>query len=66
MQISARTAKLTVKDGWLTCPNCRRNKRLMRVDAETEGNRIHAWCPKCKNEVVLNIARGLSVERLSP
>ena len=35
---------LTVKDGWLTCPTCRRNKRLMKINPDTRAQRAVAYC----------------------
>lgn len=61
-----KTDKLTVKDGWITCPECRRNHRLMRIIDETQAENLPVYCRDCKKTVVLNIARGQSVERRSP
>lgn len=58
--------KLPVKDGWVTCPICKRNHRLLRVGAETEATALPVYCRTCRTEIVLNIARGQSVERQSP
>ena len=57
---------VTVKDGWITCPNCRRNKRLLRITDTTEAKRLPVFCRDCKTEIILDIARGQSVERRSP
>ena len=55
-----------VKDGWISCPVCRRNKRLLRISADTEARGLPVFCRDCKTEVILDIARGQSVERRSP
>lgn len=60
-----KSGKLIVKDGWVTCPHCRRNRRLIRIDPETEASALPVYCRDCKNEIVLNIAKGQSVERRS-
>ncbi len=60
------SVKLVVKDGWVTCPQCHRNHRLLRITQETEARDLHVYCRTCRKEVVLNIARGQSVERQSP
>lgn len=61
-----KDGKLTVKDGWIACPVCRRNKRLLRIEADTEAHGLPVYCRDCKAEVILDIARGQSVERRSP
>lgn len=66
LQIAPECGKLTVKDGWVTCPVCKRNRRLLRVDPETEARGLPVYCRDCKREIVLNIDRGQSVERRSP
>lgn len=66
LQSGLERGKLTVKDGWVTCPNCKRNHRLIRVEPETEAKGLPVYCRDCKTEIVLNIDRGQSVERRSP
>ena len=66
MQTARRADRITVKDGWITCPNCRRNKRLLRIDPDTEAVGLPVYCRDCKAEIILDIARGQSVERRSP
>lgn len=58
--------KISVKDGWITCPQCRRNHRLLRITDETEAKCLEVFCRDCKKTIVLNIERGQSVERRSP
>lgn len=66
MQDHFKRDKLTVKDGWIACPNCRRNKRLLRITVDTEARGLPVYCRDCKAEIILDIARGQSVERRSP
>lgn len=66
MQKSAECDKLTVRDGWVTCPVCKRNHRLIRVEPETEARGLPVYCRTCRSEIVLNIDRGQSVKRQSP
>ena len=66
MQAAEKHDKLVVKNGWLTCPACRRNRRLMRVAYDTEAHNLRVYCADCKTELILDIARGQSVERRSP
>lgn len=53
---------LTVQDGWLVCPRCRRNRRVMRIRPDTEGERVPAYCRVCKTEFLIDIHRGESFE----
>lgn len=66
MQQEQNCGKLIVKNGWLACPVCRRNKRLLRVPPDTEAKALRVYCTDCKTELILDIARGQSVERRSP
>ena len=53
---------LTVKGGWLECPNCRRNKRVMQIPPYTTARRVVAFCRACKWEHDVDIAEGQCVE----
>nr|WP_325305677.1 cysteine-rich KTR domain-containing protein [uncultured Oscillibacter sp.] len=53
-------------DGWVTCPVCKRNRRLLRVEPDTAATALPVFCRDCKTEIILNIERGQSVERRSP
>lgn len=66
LQSAPGCGKLTVKDGWIACPVCKRNRRLLRVGPETEARNLPVYCKDCKTEFILNIDRGRSVERRSP
>lgn len=66
LQSEPQCGKLIVKNGWVTCPNCKRNHRLLRVEPETEARNLPIFCRDCKSTVILNIDRGQSVERRSP
>ena len=49
---------LPVTEGWLACPVCRRNRRLLRVYPDTSGNKIQVFCRLCKSEIIVNIDKG--------
>lgn len=66
MQKTAKPSILTVKDGWITCPKCRRNKKLLRIEPETEAKGLPVFCRDCKHESILDISRGQRVELRSP
>lgn len=64
LQMGSESVKMIVRNGWLSCPNCG-NKRLLRLEAETEARRLPVYCRGCKTEFILDITRGRSVERRS-
>lgn len=66
LQSQEKCGKLVVRNGWLTCPVCKRNKRLLRVPPDTEARGLRIYCTDCKTELILDISRGQSVERRSP
>ena len=55
---------IVTTEGWVHCPVCRRNKRLLRVEADTYARRLPVFCRDCKSEIILDI-EGRSVERRS-
>lgn len=56
---------LTVKDGYLTCPICKRNKRLLKVAPDTTAKRLIVFCRDCKNEHIVDIEQGQCYESRS-
>lgn len=63
MPNSVKTAKIAVKTGgWVPCPYCRRNQRLLRVLPDTEARSLQVYCRDCKRELILNIDKGQRVE----
>lgn len=63
MQVEPKRGKmLIVSDGWLTCPRCRRNKRLMKIRPDTQGHRLIAYCRVCKNEILIDVEKGEGFE----
>lgn len=54
----------TTHDGWVQCPICKRNRRLLRVYPDTRAEALRVYCRDCKHEVILDID-GQSVERRS-
>lgn len=53
---------IPVSGGWVACPICRRNKRLLHVLPETTAENLELYCRDCKTRVILNIAKGQSIE----
>lgn len=66
MQTEIQCGKLIVENGWVTCPVCKRNHRLIRVEPETVAEHLPVYCRTCRREIILNIDRGQSVKRQSP
>ena len=56
---------LTVRNGYVECPICRRNKRLMKINPDTVASRVVAYCRDCKNENILDIDKGQCFESRS-
>ena len=67
MQSPGKRGKmLTVIDGWLVCPRCRRNKRLLRINPDTTARHLEVFCRTCKSRIIVDIERGQSFESQSP
>ena len=49
---------LTVRDGYLVCPTCRRNRRLIQVRPDTSATHLVVFCRDCKTEHIMDIDRG--------
>ena len=66
MQTHEKSDKLlTVKDGYLVCPRCRRNKRVMKISPDTVAVNVIAYCRDCKTELQINIDTGQCYESRS-
>lgn len=66
MQNAKGYATIVTKEGWITCPGCRRNHRLLRITNRTEARSLPVYCRTCHKEIILDIDRGQSVKRQSP
>ena len=53
---------LTVEDGWLHCPICRRNNRMLRIRPDTSASGLQLHCRICKVEIIVNIEKGKCYE----
>ena len=56
---------LTVRDGYLVCPRCRQNKRVMQIPPYTKAERVVAFCRMCKWEHDVDIEQGQCFESRS-
>lgn len=63
MQVNLKGDKLIVKDGWLTCPVCKRNHRLLFIRPNCEAHDLQVYCRTCGSEIILDIEKGQSVKR---
>lgn len=50
--------ELRVEGGWAVCPVCRRNRRLLRVDAGTRAKGLPVYCRYCKHEITVDVEDG--------
>ena len=66
MQSARKSDMLRVTGGWVTCPECGRNHRLLRIEPDTEADCLPVYCRTCRREIKLHIERGPSVKRQSP
>ena len=56
---------LVVKGGYLQCPQCRRNKRLLKIAPDTKATRLVVFCRDCKTELIVDIDKGQCFESRS-
>lgn len=56
---------LTVKDGWLVCPFCKLNRRVMKIYPDTVATRLPAYCRSCGREFRIDIQKGQSFKSQS-
>ena len=49
---------LATKDGYLVCPVCRVNKKLLRIDPRTAAHNLRIYCRSCKSEIMIDIVEG--------
>lgn len=56
---------LIVRGGYLVCPHCRQNKRLIQVQPDTKAERLTLYCRFCKTETIVDIDKGQCFESRS-
>jgi len=44
------------KESWLLCPVCR-NKTRLKVRTDTELHHFPLYCPKCRQETLINVSQ---------
>ena len=50
---------LSVQEGWILCPDCRRG-RLLPLHPDTRGHMVPAYCKRCRKQHFLNIGDDVS------
>lgn len=60
-----RGMMLTVKAGWVTCPTCRRNRRMIQIRSDTAAQNLVVFCRDCKTEHIVDIVEGQCFESRS-
>lgn len=51
-------APLTIRNGYLVCPECLKNRHLMRILPSSVGLNIQVQCRFCKKEILIDIVEG--------
>lgn len=54
-----------MKDGFLVCPRCRRNKKVIRITPDTTAINLAVYCRYCKSEIRIDILEGQCFESQS-
>lgn len=66
MTNSRKRVNLPVKDGFLICPRCRRDRKIVRVAPTTVAKNLEVMCKVCKYKFAIDIEEGQSFESQSP
>ena len=56
---------LTVRDSFLVCPGCGKNKKLLKIYPDTVARRVRVFCRNCKREHIVDIEQGQCFESRS-
>lgn len=56
---------LTVRNGYLVCPHCLRNKRVIQIQPDTKAENLRVYCRDCKKETIVDIDQGQCFESRS-
>ena len=59
LQSQGKCGKLTVKDGWLLCPVCGKQK-VLRLTPGTTAKDLPVYCKLCRQESIVDIDQSLS------
>lgn len=53
---------LIVQDGWLSCPICKKNRRVKRITPDERATNLLLFCRDCKSEFRIDIEEGQCFE----
>lgn len=66
MTNSKKSVNLPVKDGFLICPRCHRDRKIVKVSPDTVAKNLEVMCKFCKYKFAVDIIAGQSFESQSP
>lgn len=49
---------MTVENGFVACPICRRNRRMFKITSRTRATDLLVYCRVCKTQHIVNIEQG--------
>lgn len=58
--------KLRIENGFLICPRCRRDRKIIKVTPTTAAKNLEVMCKFCKYKFTVDIVSGQSFESQSP
>lgn len=61
-----RRVKLQVDNGFLICPRCHRDRKIVKITPTTAAKNLEVMCKFCKFKFSIDIERGQSFESQSP
>lgn len=53
-----RGKMLTVRNGYLVCPSCLKNKQVIKIEPDTVAQNLVVYCRTCKTEHIVDIDKG--------
>lgn len=60
-----RDIMLTVRGGYLVCPRCLVNRKVVKVDPDTTARNLAVFCRTCKLQLKIDIVEGQCFESRS-
>lgn len=63
--MQGKSDMMMVRDGWLVCPTCKRNRHLLKIRPDTSAKALIVYCRDCKTEHIIDISQGQCYESRS-